>query len=195
LSGFIRPYWQVYPTNPQRSRQHIPRAQPRAGSGAPADAAPDRCQLPSRGAARAPEPAAGRYPQRPPRRNAPAASAGRNTRPRRYATGNGRAGSTTASPAIFPRLNGVPVARHQCIPRTLSVARPAGSGCAGAVRMNDRKFRLPRSSTATPRLACILRGSANTERGVLSGVRGNRRGHGSKEEASDGTERKISSAR
>ena len=36
--------------------------------------------------------------------------------------------------------------------------------------MNDRKLRLPRSSTATPRLACILRGLANTEGGVLSGV-------------------------
>jgi len=34
--GFFIPA-QVYPTNPQRSRQHIPREQPRAGTGAPAD--------------------------------------------------------------------------------------------------------------------------------------------------------------
>jgi hypothetical protein len=34
--GFFVPA-QVYPTNPQRSRQHISREQPHAGTGAPAD--------------------------------------------------------------------------------------------------------------------------------------------------------------
>jgi hypothetical protein len=52
VANYIRPHWQVYPTNRQRSRQHIPREQPRAGTGAPADCGalfkslPDRCQLP-----------------------------------------------------------------------------------------------------------------------------------------------------